>query len=122
MDEKIGAGSWAIMVDKMRSTDIHVQILDHHDTPIMHTHTALNWSDPAVYDSDVHLSLATVTDFFGLVEWDATVTCEFAEGMYAVRLADHALAGDELIRVIADGSFAKTEHTMYVQPCSASSP
>jgi hypothetical protein len=112
MDEKVGAAMWAIQVDKTCSMDVLAQISDHNDTTVMHTHTALNWSDPADYDTDVHLSLASATDFFGVLDWDTTVTVDFVESQYTVRLIDHALTGDEVLRLSADGDLTKTEFTM----------
>jgi hypothetical protein len=111
MDDKIGGAAWAILVDKTRSTDIHVQISDNNGTTVMHTHTALNWSDPADYGTDVHLSLTSATDFFGILDWEAEATLDYIEPQYSVRIKDHALAGDEILRVIADGDLTKTEHT-----------
>jgi hypothetical protein len=97
----------------MRGMDMRIVMGDQNDTTVMHTHTALNWSDPADYDTDVHLALASATDFFGIVDWDAEGTVDFSgNGTFAVRVSDHSLAGDDVLRLDADGDFAKAEHTL----------
>lgn len=96
-----------------RGMDMRMMMGDKTDTTIMHTQTALNWSDPADYNTDVHLALASATDFFGIVDWDAAGTVDFSgNGTFAVRVSDHTLAGDDVLRLDADGDFAKAEHTL----------
>jgi hypothetical protein len=96
------------------SMGMHLLMHDHNDTAVMHTHTALNWSDPAEYDMEVHLSLASATDFFGIADWDAEATVDYAarNSAFAVRVCDRTLAGDEVLRLFADGDYTKAEHTL----------
>lgn len=111
--KKVGGLSGFVDVNTRSSADLQLCMEDHLDEVAVVTRTALNWSDPIVqaHDTAMHLSLHSQTKS-DLLQWDTSVTVDFAENIYAVRMIDVDTAGAPTSRIDADGYFLKNQNTM----------
>ena len=124
--DKVGAFTGSINADTASNMNLALVVVDGSDASLMHTHNALRWSNT---DSDfsfnslqqdnrqrqqqqLHLSLTSKTDFFGLADWDSSVRVDVADHQYAALVNVLRLAGDEVVRVDTSGEFRTTPTTV----------
>ena len=110
--EGFAALTTAINVDKTRSADVQLLLgpAGHNETAVR-THTSLNWSDPSVFGTDVHLSFASKSQVMD-IEWDSSVQVDFADQQYDAVVRDVSAEGEERIQLRAVGDFFQDNDTM----------
>lgn len=99
----IGTLTGSVDVHQQGSIDLVLRVADELDVPQVTTHTALNWSDPAVYNNQTHLSMHSKTHIFSIVDWDTDLTVNFANKHYSVYAVDRDTDGQSIYVVDASG-------------------
>jgi hypothetical protein len=110
--KKVGSVVGSIHLNKSSSFDLSLKVTDGNETSVMHTLDAIHWSDPAAFKEVVHVDLSSITDFFGMVDWDNTLRLDFKDHKYTALAQLHSLAGDAIMGVDAAGEFWKSQHIM----------
>lgn len=121
--QKIFGMSMAGSLDEAGHSAMRMHLTDGNDEQVLSTDNQMTWAKPEegshswgpaghYNDSEVHLSLHSKTDLFSLLEWNTSVSVDFAENIYAVRVIDVDTAGKPTFRVDGDGYFLKDKGSM----------